>query len=144
MKVLLDEDVPEPLVPVIRRLLRGHEVQHVRDLSWKSKKDLDLFPDARRRGFEAILTNNIGQFNDPEECKAIQRSGLHHISYQIDNGLDGLAHASASICAAIRPIVTALEPVATQRIVKIKAISARSKRFIISNPATDPPSNYWP
>ena len=46
MKVLLDEDVPEPLVPLLGRLLRGHDVQHVRDLKWKSKKDLDLFPDA--------------------------------------------------------------------------------------------------
>lgn len=99
MKVFLDEDVPEPLVPLLGRLLRGHDVQHVRDLKWKSKKDLDLFPDARRKGFEAILTNNIGQFNDPEEYKAIQRSGLHHISYQIDDGLGGLARASASICA---------------------------------------------
>lgn len=144
MKVLLDEDVPEPLVPLLGRLLRGHDVQHVRDLKWKSKKDLDLFPDARRRGFEAILTNNIGQFNDPEECRAIQRSGLHHISYQIDDGLDGLARASASICAAIRPILEALEPVNSQRVVKITAISARTKRFIVSNPATDPPSKYWP
>ena len=144
MKLLLDEDVPEPLVPMLSRLLRDHDVRHVRDLRWKSKKDLDLFKDAKRDGFHALLTNNIRQFNDPSECSAIQRSGLHHISYEITDGLDGLALASASVCAAIRPIMKELGTVTSQRLVKIRAMSARAKRYEVANPATHPPSPYWP
>lgn len=143
MKILLDEDVPEPLIEMIRRLLVGHDVQHVRDLSWKGKKDIPLFADAARRGFEAILTNNLRQLSDPDECKAIRRSKMHHVTYELEDGLDGLANASASILSAIRPLVSKLEAAKSQRIVRIRKISKRRDSFVISNPAVDPPSPYW-
>jgi len=50
VRLLLDEDVPKPLLPALRRALAGHEVVHVEDLRWKSKKDLQLLPDAAARG----------------------------------------------------------------------------------------------
>ena len=147
MKLLLDEDVPEPLLILIRHLLRRpepkHVIEHVASLGWKSKKDLPLYRDAAQRQFHAILTNDISQFNDPDECRAIQRSGLHHISYELDDGLDGLALASAAICAAMRPVIAALEAASTQRIVRIHRVASSRRRFDISNPATDPPSQYW-
>lgn len=143
MKLLLDEDVPEPLIELLQHLLRGHQVEHVATQSWKSKKDLALYPDAARRGFHAVLTNDLGQFSDPDECTAIRKSGLHHITYTLDEGLDGLALASASICAAIRPIVAELENAPSQRIVRIVAIAKSRKRYECSNPSTEPPSAYW-
>ena len=143
MKLLLDEDVPVPLVPIIRHLLREHEVVHVSELNWNSKRDVPLYADARRRSFDAILTNDLSQLQDPDECDAIRRSGLHHITYELRNGLDGLAMASASILAAIRHIIEVLEAAPSQRIVRIASLSPRRKTFTISNPATDPPSPYW-
>lgn len=148
MRLLLDEDVPEPLLRLIRHLLRRpepkHVIEHVGSLGWKGKKDRPLYRDAAERQFNAILTNDISQFNDPDECRAIQRSGLHHISYELDDGLDGLALASAAICAAIRPVIAELETASTQRIVRIHRVASARRRFDISNPATDPPSRYWP
>jgi hypothetical protein len=38
----LDEDVPKPLLPGLQRVLTEHDVVHVDDLQWKSKKDLNL------------------------------------------------------------------------------------------------------
>jgi hypothetical protein len=143
MRLLLDEDVPEPLLNLLKHLLRDHTVEHVRTYRWKGKKDTSLFRDARGR-FDAILTNDLRQFNDPDECKAIQRSGLHHISYDLDEGLDGLAMASAAICAAIRPVIAALEKESSQRIVRIRGIAGRRRRFDMTNPATKAPSAYWP
>lgn len=148
MRLLLDEDVPEPLLPLIRHLLRRrdpkHVIENVASLGWKGKKDQPLYRDAAERQFDAILTNDISQFNDPDECRAIQRSGLHHISYELDDGLDGLALASAAICAAIRPVIADLETAPTQRIVHIHRVSKARRRFDIFNPATNPPSRYWP
>ncbi len=91
MKLLLDEDVPEPLIELLRHLLRGHQVEHVATMSWNSKKDRALYRDARQQGFNAVLTNDLSQFSDPDVCTAIKRSRLHHISYTLDDGLDGLA-----------------------------------------------------
>src|SRR3712207_249411 len=99
MGLLLDEDVPEPLIAILRHVLRGHTVQHIGELNWKSKKDVQLYADAKRLGFDAVLTNDLRQLNDPDECTAIKRSGLHHITYELDDGLDGLALATASILA---------------------------------------------
>ncbi|MGC4109444.1 MAG: DUF5615 family PIN-like protein [Nocardioides sp.] len=143
MRLLLDEDVPEPLVPLLRHLLKGHDVLHVADLSWKSKKDVNLFPDAAAKHFDAVLTANLGQFNNPTECDAIKRSKLHHISYELDKGLEGLARASASICAGIRGVIAELEGASGQRIARIHQVSKTSKRFTVTNPAKTPPSNYW-
>jgi hypothetical protein len=144
MNLLLDEDVPLPLMPILSKILVGHSTAHVYDVGWAGKKDKHLFADARQRGFNAVLTNNIRQFNDPVECRAIQRSGLHHISYETINGIVGLALAAAAICAAILPIVRELDGVGSQRVVKITAVSGGHKRYKLQNPATDPPSAYWP
>jgi hypothetical protein len=144
MRLLLDEDVPLPLLRLMQTLLRGHEVEHVSTVGWRGKKDRPLYRDAAERHFDAILTNDISQFNDPAECRAIQRSGLHHITYELADGLDGLALASAAICAAIRPIVAELDRAPSQRLVRIRGVAPSRRRFGITNPATDPPSPYWP
>jgi hypothetical protein len=143
MKLLLDEDVPEPLVGLLQKVLIEHEVVHVGDLRWKSKKDIPLYADARSRGFDVILTNDLSQFNDPDECTAIRRSGMHHVTYELADGLEGLALACASILAAMRPVVGALAAAPSQRIVRIASVSKRRSSFTVTNPATDAPSPYW-
>lgn len=143
MKLLLDEDVPEPLLSLLEHLLPEHLVQHVATVRWKSKKDIPLFADARRRRFHAILTNNLRQLNDPDECKAIQKSALHAIYYTLDRNVEGLALATAAICAAIRPIMLELSGVNSQRIVWIQALT-KAKRYEAKNPATQFVSKYWP
>jgi hypothetical protein len=50
MKVLLDEDVPVPLIKLVRHVLREHEVDHIYEVGWAGKKDVNLFRDARLRG----------------------------------------------------------------------------------------------
>ena len=143
MKVLLDEDVPQPLVDTIKRLLRGHEVAHVRALGWRGKRDFDVYKDGRARGFDAIVTNDLAQLNDPIECRAIRDSRMHHIRYELDDGLIGLGLAAGAICAAIRPIVEELDHAPSQRLVRIIRLSRPKRRFEVQDPTTDPP-RYWP
>ena len=144
MKVLLDEDVPQPVIRLVAHLLRGHEVKHVSDLDWQGKKDVPLIGDAARRGFRAFITQNIGQFNVPAECTAIRRSGMHHISYELPaDGLRGLGLASGALCAAIHPIVLELDTVQPQRIVRIVSLDSSRRRYEVTDPAVDPPSAYW-
>ncbi|TPG17047.1 DUF5615 family PIN-like protein [Pedococcus bigeumensis] len=143
MKVLLDEDVPQPVIRLVAHLLRGHEVKHVSELAWLGKKDVPLIGDAARRGFRVFVTQNIGQFNVPAECDAIKRSGMHHISYEVPAGLKGLGLASGALCAAIHPIVAELDKVQPQRIVKIVSLDSSRRRYEVSDPAVDPPSAYW-
>lgn len=144
MKVLLDEDVPVPLVPIIKSLIRGHDVHHVNDVNWSGKSDVDLLKDARRQGFTLFLTNNLAQFQSPSECDAIKKSRMHHVTYTLpEDGLRGLGLASGAICAAIHPLVEELEPVRTQRIVRITGLGPARRRFTITDPSVEPPSDYW-
>ncbi|MGH3765020.1 MAG: DUF5615 family PIN-like protein [Pseudonocardiaceae bacterium] len=69
MKLLLDEDVPVQLVEPLRRLLHEHQVDHVQDLGWKGKKDRFLLPDARGKGYDALLTNGSAQLDSAEETR---------------------------------------------------------------------------
>ena len=56
MKVLVDEQVPRQFAEMLRFLLPAHEVHHVHDLRWKSKKDIALLRDARGQGFDVFVT----------------------------------------------------------------------------------------
>lgn len=143
MKVLLDEDVPVPLISLIQHLLRGHDVLHIKDLKWNGKKDPDVYKDAKARGFDAIVTNDLKQLDDPRECRAIRRSGLHHIRYDLQNGLSGLGLATGAVCAAILPVIDELVIVGGQRLVHIRSLSGSTSRYSVQDPTTDPPA-YWP
>jgi hypothetical protein len=143
MKLLLDEDVPLQLLEPLRRLLLEHQVDHVQELGWKGKKDRFLLPDATKRGYEALLTNDSAQLDSPVETRAIRDSGIHHIRYhqQTRHGLDGLALALAAVMAAIRPVVSELQTTAGQRLVEIQSLQ-RTRRHRTIDPRIDPPP-YW-
>jgi hypothetical protein len=144
MRLLLDEDVPVQLLQPLRHLLPGHQVDHTEQLGWKGKKDRLLLPDARRRRYDALLTNDSGQLSDDKECRAIRDSGLHHIRYRQDTryGMDGLALAMAAVMAGIRQVVRELEDIDGQSLVEIQAIQP-GKRHRTTDPSVDPPP-YWP
>lgn len=148
MRLLLDEDVPKPLLRALQQVLPGHEVVHVDELGWKSKKDLNLLADAAGRGFDAILTNDSKQLDDADECRAIRDSRMHHIRYRQrtgrgdSGGLNGLALAMGAILAAIRQVTRELEQADGQRLVLIHEIR-NERRHDLTDPATDPPP-YWP
>ena len=144
MRLLLDEDVPLQLLEPLRRLLRGHEIDHTEGLGWKGKKDRHLLPDARSRGYNALLTNDSAQLASVEESRAIRDSAMHHIRYHQDTkrGLDGLALAMAAVMGAIRQVMRELEEADGQRLVEIQPIKP-GKRHSVIDPRVDPPP-YWP
>lgn len=144
MKLLLDEDVPVQLVEPLRHLLRDHTVDHVENLGWKGKKDLFLLSDAGSKGYDAFLTNDSGQLDDPGESAAIKKSGIHHIRYQQNTklGIDGLALAMGSVIAGIRQVFADLGTADGQRLVLIQGITP-GKRHKTIDPALNPP-RYWP
>ena len=143
MRILCDQDVPEPLVEPLRHLLRGdHTVEHVNQLQWTGKQDRFVYPDATRRGYDVILTNDANQLNDADETDAIRRSGLHHVRYpHRHRGMKGLALAMGSILAAMPGVVEELGVADGQRLVRIAAISPHD-RFDVVDPRRDPP-RYW-
>ncbi|HVQ93348.1 MAG TPA: hypothetical protein VMU51_20075 [Mycobacteriales bacterium] len=144
MRLLLDEDVPTQFLGPLRQLLPGHQVDHIEDLGWKGKDDLFLLPDARRRQYEVLLTNDCAQLENAEECRAIRDSRLHHVRYHQNTrrGRDGLALAMASVLAAIRAVIQELADVDGQRLVEIDAMEP-AQRHQTTDPRIDPPP-YWP
>ena len=144
MRLLIDEDTAVQVVEPLRHVLLGHDVAHVSGLSWKGKKDLRVLPDARNAGFHALITRDRAQFNDPRECDAIKKSGLHHIRYaQRQEGMRGLALAIGAVIAAMPMVRQELEDASGQRLVPIASIEPR-RRFEITDPQREPPSAYWP
>ncbi len=103
---------------------------------------MPLLIDASHRKYHVFVTNNIGQFNDPAECDAIKKSRLHHVTYGLDEGLDGLGRACGALCAAMRSVLVDLEGVPAQRLVRVTGLG-RGRRYEITDPAVYPPSPYW-
>lgn len=109
MRILLDEDVAQPLLEPLRRVLRPHRVDHVNDVAWKGKKDVQVLRDAPARGYDMLVTHNLEQLRIPDEVRAIKRSGMHHVTYVTGKGLNGEALAMASVLASMRRIVAEAE-----------------------------------
>lgn len=148
MKLLLDENVPRPMVEIVRILLTAHDVVHVHELDgWAGTKDIELYAKARSEGFQAIITNDAKQLNRPMEVEAIARSGLHRIQYRQNNkhgGLVGLGTVIATVCAALPHALAELEEADGQRLVSLTAVDpSRRSRLQVTDPAVEPPK-HWP
>ena len=145
MRILIDEDTAVQLVEPLRHVLIGHEVKHIYGLNWKGKKDRNVLPDAKRAGYSVLITKDHAQLNDPRECDAIKKSGLHHVRYeQRVEGKRGLALALAAIIAAMPMVMHELENADGQRLVRIASIDSRPRsRFEVTDPRRNPPSSYW-
>jgi hypothetical protein len=148
LKLLLDENVPRPMVEIVRILLTAHDVVHVHELDgWAGTKDIELYAKARSEGFQAIITNDAKQLNRPMEVEAIARSGLHRIQYRQNNkhgGLVGLGTAIATVCAALPHALVDLEEADGQRLVSLTAVDpSRRSRLQVTYPAVEPPK-HWP
>lgn len=145
MQILVDEGMPVQLIEPLRRN-RGHGFDHIGDLRWKGRLDQPLFREAADNGYAAILTLDVNQLSDPDECRALRRSGLHHISLQQGrtvSGLKGLARVMASVIASMPYVLEDLDKAPGQRIVELSLLSAR-RRHETFDPRTEPSRYpYW-
>jgi len=142
VKILLDENVPIQTLDLLRRVARGHQVDHVNGLKWKGKKDTFLLPDAANAGFDILVTKDSNQLEDPDECRLIRRSGVHHVRFRQGDGIRGLGAAVASVIVAMPQVIAELELPDGQRLVRIEGINPVKKRHTTMNPRVDPPA-YW-
>ncbi len=147
MKLLLDENIPEPMSSTVKTLLRrSHDVQHVNDMpGWSGTKDLHLYGKAKEAGFQVVVTNDARQMQRKLEVEAIAKSGLHRVQYpHRQDGLAGLGLAMATVCAALPSVLQELALVDGQRLVTLKGIDpGRDHRYGVRDPAIDPPK-FWP
>jgi hypothetical protein len=142
MHILLDADTPVQMLSVLRHVLPKHRIDHVHDLSWSGKKDIPLLRDTAQAGYQAFVTNDSNQLNDPTETKAIKKSHLHHVRYGQKNlGLQGLALAIGAVVAAMPTIVEYLENEDGQRLIHITGLDPKN-RFQPVDPVKQPPK-YW-
>ncbi|MPZ88492.1 MAG: hypothetical protein GEU81_10530 [Nitriliruptorales bacterium] len=144
MRILLDETAPQAITGVLRSLLPGHTVDHVEDLGWRGRTDHALLQAAGEAGYEVIVVAEGNQLRDPAACRAIERSGLHHVRFPHDagRGLSGVGRAMASLIAAMPGMVAALERAGGQRLVRVRGVSQQG-RFTVTDPAAGPPED-WP
>lgn len=141
MRILLDEDVPIQVLPILGRVLHEHEIDHVDSIKWKGKKDRVLIHNAATSGYDVLVTNDLGQLNDPDECRAIRHAGIHHVTFEIGDGVRGLGLAVGAIVAAMPRLVEDLEGAPGQMLAEI--VSLRDQpRHRLTDPRKDPPP-YW-
>lgn len=143
MRVLIDEDTAVQLLEPLQHLLRSHTVDHIAMIKWKGKKDRTVYADARRTGYDVIITRDHNQLSDPDECDAIKKSRLHHVRYeQRREGMVGLGLALGAVIAAMPMVMDDLEQAGGQRLVHIARLEM-SRRYEMTDPAANPPI-YWP
>jgi hypothetical protein len=142
VKILLDENVPIQTLDLLSRVLRGREIDHVDRIGWKGKKDSFLLPDAASAGYDVFVTKDSNQLDDPDECRLIRRTKLHHVRFRQGSGVRGFGAAVASVIVAMPQVVAEIEPADGQRLVRIEGINAVKKRHTTVDPKVNPPA-YW-
>lgn len=146
LKILLDEQVPQPALDPVRFMLRDHRVDHVQKINnWKGKPDLQLMPDMCRRGYAVLVTADVAQLQDHEECAAIKKAGIHHVRFaRHGRGIAQTASAIATIVAGLPLVIPMLEQATGQRLVELTIVKCGDTRYKITDPDREPPSPYWP
>jgi hypothetical protein len=138
MRVLVDEGMPvQVLAPL--RLNKRHEFDHIDELRWKGKPDVQLFADAAKRGYDAVLTLDLDQLDSAEEARALKRSGLHHIGIhqgRSAQGIRGMARVISSVVVAMPYVLADLDAADGQRIVELSLLSA-ARRHAVLDPRRD-------
>lgn len=144
MRLLVDENSPVQLAHVLAHLLPSHRVDHVTAIGWSGKKDVPLLADAASKGYEVFLTKDKRQLENPDETKAIKRSGLHHVRYgQTVAGTVGIGLAMGAVAAAMPLVMRELEESDSQQLVLIKRLDHSPKaRYEMQDPRKWAP-NYW-
>lgn len=139
--MLLDEDVAEPFVAMLVHLLPAHEITSVRARGWSGKKDVLLYADAAKRGYNVMVSANHRQLLNPDEVTAIRKSKMHVVHYEQSDGISGLGRTAGGLLSAIVPVIAELDSANSQLLVRIPCTSAR-KRHEITDPRKQPPE-YW-
>jgi predicted nuclease of predicted toxin-antitoxin system len=142
VKILLDENTPVQVLPILRQVLPGHQIDHVTQLAWSSKKDKHLIPDAAKRGYGMIVTKDSDQLNDPDECRIIKRSKMHHVRYRQRNGLAALGRSVGAIVAAMHGVAGEADRASRQLLFRVHGIEG-GPRHTSTDPIADLPK-YWP
>jgi hypothetical protein len=121
------------------RLNRAHVFDHVEDVGWKGKSDVQLFRDAAARSYEVIPTLDLAQLDSVEECRALKKSGLHHVGIaqgRSAQGIKGVARVISSVIVAMPYDLADLEHARGQRIVELSLLSA-TRRHATFDPRID-------
>lgn len=140
VKILIDEQAPLPVVEPLRRLLRGHTVDHVDAINWKGKKDSKLLPEAALRGYDVLVTADAGQLSDPAELKLIMSGGIHHVLFeQNGKGVSHLTSMMATIIAGMPDALARLEKAPAQLLIKLTLV--KPTHALVIDPRKQP---YWP
>jgi hypothetical protein len=146
MRLLLDEGMPVQLLEPLR-LNSPHQVQHVDELRWKGKQDANLFRDTATRGFDALVVLDVDQLADPDLCRALKASGLHHISLRQGRrvkGKTGVARVIASLVVAMPYILANLETIAEQRLVEVTLLATGARHETLDPRRERQRFPYWP
>lgn len=143
MKILLDEQVPEPVLTPLTHMLREHEIDHVQRIGWKRKKDRSLLTDVKTRRYDVFVTADLAQLDDPDECTLIRKGGFHHVRFQrYGRGVAMTASAIATVVAGLPAALSDLEQADGQRLVLLKLVRCGQGQFELCDPMKNPPA-YW-
>lgn len=146
MKILLDEDVSHPLLDPLCWLLREHQIDRALDIGWQGTKDPQVYAKAKRHGYELMLTNDSHQLADDKICKAIHRSKLHVVFYDLPshNGLAAHGASAGAIMHTMRHVLEELGGARSQQIVTITPLKNPGNNYIVQDPNVEEVSKYWP
>lgn len=146
MRFVVDEGMPVQVVEPLK-LNAPHRFDHVDDVKWKGKRDQFLFDDAAKRGYDALVTLDVDQLSDPELCRALKRSQLHHVSLRQGRsarGRAGVARVIASVTVAMPYILDDLSAATGQRIVEVALLSAGARHEMLDPSRERTRYPYWP
>lgn len=144
LRVFLDENLPVFFVQPLEKLMDVRTVDHPNTVKWSGKKDCPLIRDVGTRNYQLFITNDLNQLNDPEETKAIRKSGTHHLTVEASGeGLKRNASLLASLTASLPAVMEEIANAESQLLIRVKKVGiTKSTRLEVTDPRKEPPT-YW-
>lgn len=129
------------------RLNHGSTFDHVDSIGWKGKKDPNLIRDAVKWDYEGLVVLDVNQLADPDECKELKQSGLHHVSLRQGSrvsGRTGVARVIGSLVAAMPYVIEDLIKATRQQVVEVSLLAATARHEIFDPRREHHRFPYWP
>jgi predicted nuclease of predicted toxin-antitoxin system len=108
MKFFVDENTSPRIVTTLEQIFMTHEFVTPEALDLTGASDVEVFERLGHYRFDAIITKDKNQLDNPHELQSLYENGIHWLGYKDIKGLGGvplMATVTATLSGGLVPVL---------------------------------------
>ncbi|KQQ80997.1 DUF5615 family PIN-like protein [Arthrobacter sp. Leaf137] len=108
MRFFVDENTSPRIVDTLGQIFMSHEFVTPESLDLSGASDVSVFERLGEHRFDAIITKDKNQLENPDELRSLYENGIHWVGYKDIKGLGGvplMATVTATLAGGLVPLL---------------------------------------